>query len=130
MLLDLSCRKTKNSRIKNLSPKIRREKGCDMAAFKSREELIAAEKGLKEAIEKKHGKTAEELCWEREKRVNDAIQLKEPDRVPVVRIGSIGCRFGFKSLLSSSPHYGLKVSQKAAQILLLYSDRNAYKVNL
>ncbi len=34
-------------------------------------------------------KSPEELYLEREKRVNDAIQLKEPDRVPVMSL------FGF-----------------------------------
>jgi len=34
-------------------------------------------------IEKKHGKSVEQLYTEREKRVTDAVNLKEPDRVPV-----------------------------------------------
>ncbi len=55
-----------------------------MATVTSREELIEGEKRLKGEIEKKHGKTVEELYQEREKRVYDAIQMKEPDRVPVV----------------------------------------------
>src|SRR5512134_2045949 len=38
---------------------------------------------LKQEIEKKHGKTTEELYQEREKRVMDAIALKTPDRVPL-----------------------------------------------
>ena len=41
------------------------------------------EKKLRDEIEKKHGKTPEELYEEREKRVRDAIVLREPDRVPV-----------------------------------------------
>ncbi len=41
------------------------------------------EKRLREEIEKKHGKTPEELYEEREKRVRDAIEHREPDRVPV-----------------------------------------------
>ena len=66
-----------------------------MAAFKSREELIDAAKGLKEAIEKKHGKTVEELCRERKRRVHDAMRLKEPDRVPVVfwDVPMLACRY-------------------------------------
>ncbi len=40
-------------------------------------------KELKEGIEKKHGKTTEELVKEREKRMYDAIELRIPDRVPV-----------------------------------------------
>jgi hypothetical protein len=34
-------------------------------------------------------KTVEDLLREREKRVNDAIALKQPDRIPVI------CLFGF-----------------------------------
>jgi hypothetical protein len=41
------------------------------------------EKQIRDKIEKKHGKTPEELYEEREKRVRDAIALREPDRVPV-----------------------------------------------
>lgn len=37
---------------------------------------------LKEQIEKRTGKTAEQLYEEREKRVKDVIELREPDRVP------------------------------------------------
>ena len=44
-------------------------------------------KEQREAIEKKAGKPVEELYEEREKRVRDAIQLKEPDRVPFVMVG-------------------------------------------
>lgn len=40
-------------------------------------------KRLREQVQQKHGKTPEELFEEREKRVRDAIELKEPDRVPV-----------------------------------------------
>ncbi len=38
---------------------------------------------LRATIEKKTGKTPEQLYEEREKRVREAIQLKQPDRVPV-----------------------------------------------
>jgi hypothetical protein len=38
---------------------------------------------LRDAIEKRTGKTPEQLYDEREKRVRDAIQLRVPDRVPV-----------------------------------------------
>ena len=43
-----------------------------------------ADKKLKDDIEKKAGKSVEELYEEREKRVRDAISLRESDRVPVV----------------------------------------------
>lgn len=38
---------------------------------------------LREEVERKTGKTPEELYDEREKRVRDAIELREPDRVPL-----------------------------------------------
>ena len=38
---------------------------------------------LREEIERNTGKTPEQLYEEREKRVRDAIELKEPDRVPL-----------------------------------------------
>jgi len=42
----------------------------------------------RESIQEMTGKTPEELYEEREKRLRDAIQLKEPDRVPWVMIGA------------------------------------------
>ncbi|MFC2010379.1 uroporphyrinogen decarboxylase family protein [Chloroflexota bacterium] len=51
-------------------------------------------KQLKNEIEKKHGKTTEELREEREKRVNDAIELRVPDRVPVtMQTGVFAARY-------------------------------------
>jgi len=41
------------------------------------------EKRLIDAIEKKHGKSVDQLRSERDKRIRDASELKEPDRVPV-----------------------------------------------
>jgi len=39
---------------------------------------------LKDEIERKTGKTTEQLYEEREKRVRDAIEVKEPDRIPLM----------------------------------------------
>jgi hypothetical protein len=66
-----------------------------MATVKSREQLIEEEKRMKEEIEKRHGKTVEELYQEREKRISDATQLKVPDRVPVVffDVPLLACRY-------------------------------------
>jgi hypothetical protein len=51
-------------------------------------------KRLREEIEKKHGKSAEQLCEEREKRINDAIELRVPDRVPVtIQTGVFSARY-------------------------------------
>ena len=38
---------------------------------------------IKEEIERRTGKTTEQLYEEREKRTRDAIELREPDRVPI-----------------------------------------------
>jgi hypothetical protein len=72
-----------------------RGKRCEMAVFMPREDLIQEEKRLKEEIEKRHGKTTAELYREREKRTSDAIQMKVPDRVPVVfwDVPLLACRY-------------------------------------
>jgi hypothetical protein len=41
------------------------------------------QKRLRDQVEKKHGKSPEQVYEEREKRTRDAIALKQPDRVPV-----------------------------------------------
>src|SRR3990172_2978108 len=41
-------------------------------------------KGLMEGVARKSGKTPEQLCQERQQRLWDAIELRKPDRVPVV----------------------------------------------
>ena len=41
------------------------------------------QKKIKSEIEQRHGKSAEQLCKEREKRAGDATELKVPDRVPL-----------------------------------------------
>ncbi len=55
---------------------------------KTRKEIQAEDRKLRDEIEKKHGKPVEELYREREKRLWDAITLKVPDRVPVLFGGS------------------------------------------
>jgi hypothetical protein len=65
---------------------------------------------LRQEIEKKHGKTVEELHEEREKRVNDAIELRVPDRVPVtIQTGVFAARYA-----------GIPVSS-------MYYDHDAYR---
>jgi len=49
---------------------------------------------MREEIEKKTGKTPDQLYEEREKRVRDAIELKEPDRVPLWFIAEPNSRLG------------------------------------
>ncbi len=48
----------------------------------SEEQYTGEQQRLRAEIEKKHGKTLEQLYEEREKRIRDAIELSEPDRVP------------------------------------------------
>ena len=55
---------------------------------RSRQEILVDDGKLREEIQKKHGKSVEELYHEREKRLYDAITLKVPDRVPVVFCGT------------------------------------------
>ncbi len=51
-------------------------------------------KKIRDQIEKKHGKSTEALCAEREKRVSDAMTLKVPDRVPVtIQTGVFAARY-------------------------------------
>lgn len=67
-------------------------------------------KRLKDEIEKKHGKTVEQLYDERDKRVRDAIELRQPDRVPVTLITG----------LFAARYAGLKASA-------MYYDHVAYR---
>ncbi len=54
-----------------------------MSTKRSREkDLQKREVSLREQIEKRHDKTVEQLYQERDKRVNDAVELKIPDRIP------------------------------------------------
>lgn len=69
-------------------------------------------KQLKEEIEKKHGKTTEQLLLEREKRVSDAIELRVPDRVPVtMQTGVFAARYA--GLPLSSMYYDHPAYQEA-----------------
>ncbi len=67
-------------------------------------------KKLKDEIEKRHGKSVEQLLDEREKRVRDAIELRIPDRVPVtIQTGVFSARYA-----------GIPLSA-------MYYDHNAYR---
>ncbi len=50
----------------------------------TRKSILEEDRKLKDEVEKRNGKTVEELYAERQKRVMDAVQGKVPDRVPVV----------------------------------------------
>lgn len=69
---------------------------------------------LREEVEKRHGKSAQQLCEEREKRIEDAIALREPDRVPVV-IGTGNFAARYLGIPFSSAYYDIETF-KAANI--------------
>jgi hypothetical protein len=52
-------------------------------AEENQKQYYEEQKRIKAEIEKKYGKTAEQLYEEREKRIQDAIALKEQDRIPL-----------------------------------------------
>jgi hypothetical protein len=66
-----------------------------MATDRSKVRLLEENRRLTEQIEKKHGKSVEELREERGRRIRDAIELRVPDRVPVVLgTGVFAARYG------------------------------------
>lgn len=73
---------------------------------------------LVDEIQKKHGKTIEELILEREKRVRDALELKVPDRVPVtVGTGTFAARYA--GLKASAEYYDMPAYWEACKKMLL-----------
>lgn len=89
-----------------------------MATIRSREESQSEEKKLIAEIEKKHGKTVQQLCAERDKRMTDAIQLRVPDRVPVaMNAGVFAARYA--GLTASSQYYNLAAYREACKKALL-----------
>lgn len=69
-------------------------------------------------IEQRHGKSAGQLAAEREKRIRDAIELREPDRVPVtLGTGVFAARLG--GLKASSMYYDLPAYREASKKMLL-----------
>jgi hypothetical protein len=70
------------------------KEGNGMAATGVTAKLRQKIKRLKGEIEKRNGKTVEQLRVEREKRMNDAMMLRMPDRVPVtIQTGVFACRY-------------------------------------
>ncbi len=91
-----------------------------MTEFRSREQLIKEAKTLKATIEARNGKTTEDLFHEREKRILDAMQLKEPDRVPVFLwdVPLLACRYA--GLPYSAAYYDAPAWRAA--FLKLFAD--------
>jgi uroporphyrinogen-III decarboxylase len=81
----------------------------------SREEK---EKLLREKIEKKHGKSVEKLYKEREKRISEAVELKEPDRVPV-NLGTGVFAARYRGLTASAIYYNQNAYRDACEKMIL-----------
>lgn len=76
-------------------------------------------------------KTPEELCQEREKRVNDAVQLNEPDRVPIVPMfGYFPAFYKGLSIQESMYDYGKMKSAWIAVIQEFEPDLAENPVNI
>ena len=98
-----------------------------MAAAKSREEILLENQRLREEIEKKHGKTPEQLYQEREKRLFDAVQMKVPDRVPVVFGGTFfPCKYA--GIPYSAAYYDAEAWKYAYRKVLLDFEPDGYGV--
>lgn len=79
----------------------------------------------RDEIEKRTGKTPEQLYEEREKRIIDTINLKEPDRVPVLmRLGYFPLRYA--GLTQSVAFYQPQVHKQAVMKTLLDFEPDAY----
>lgn len=89
-----------------------------MATVRSKEQLQEEEKRLIAEIEKKHGKSVQQLYDEREKRVRDAIELKIPDRVPVL-VGGGAFSARYAGLTSSAQYYDQVAYMEACKKTML-----------
>lgn len=81
-----------------------------------------------EIMEEKTDKTPEELYQEREKRVRDAIQLKEPDRVPVL----IGCAYfpaRYAGVPSSAAYYDAAAWKEAVKKTISELQPDLYRAS-
>ncbi|MFC2038787.1 uroporphyrinogen decarboxylase family protein [Chloroflexota bacterium] len=80
---------------------------------------------LIDAIQKKHGKSVEELRSEREKRLWDAIELKVPDRVPVIFGGTFfACKHA--GIPYSAAYYDHPAWKKAFKEMIVDMDPDSY----
>ncbi len=88
----------------------------------------AVVKRARDEIEKRSGKTPEELYAEREKRLADVIALKVPDRVPVlVRFGRFPLRYA--GLPQSAMFYNPAAYQESLIRCLVEFDPDAFQGN-
>ncbi len=96
-----------------------------MAIEKKQQEIRAENQRYREEIERKHNKTPEQLYQEREKRILDAIQLKVPDRVPVIFGGTFfACKY--VGLPYSAAYYDAPAWKNAYKKMMLELEPDAY----
>jgi uroporphyrinogen-III decarboxylase len=96
-----------------------------MATGKSEKRISKENQKLREEIEKKHGKTPEQLYQEREKRLYDAVQLKVPDRVPVIFGGTFfACKYA--GLPYSAAYYDPVAWKRAYKKMMMDLEPDAY----
>jgi hypothetical protein len=87
--------------------------------------ISAADQELMDAIQKKHGKSTEELRREREKRIWDAVELRVPDRVPVIFGGTFfACKYA--GIPYSAAYYDTVAWKNAFKKMIVEMDPDAY----
>lgn len=97
-----------------------------MATVRTKEQFSDENERLRDEIEKKQGKTPEQLYDERERRIRDAIQLREPDRVPVgLSIGNFVSRH--TGINNAAAFYDQVAWREAARKVFLDFEPDFYK---
>lgn len=96
-----------------------------MPTAKTGKAIEAENKKIRDQIEKKTGKTPEQLFKEREKRLYDAVQLKVPDRVPVIWGGTFfPCKWA--GIPYSAAYYDAPAWKRAYLQMLLDLEPDAF----
>jgi uroporphyrinogen-III decarboxylase len=87
--------------------------------------MSAEDQRLVDAIQKKHGKSAEEIRRDREKRLWDAVELRVPDRVPVIFGGTFfACKYA--GIPYSAAYYDTLGWKNAFKKMIVDMDPDAY----
>jgi uroporphyrinogen-III decarboxylase len=87
--------------------------------------ISSEDQQLIDAIQKKHGKSIEELRQEREKRLWDAVELKVPDRVPVIFGGTFfACKYA--GIPYSAAYYDTVAWKNAFKKMIVDMDPDSY----
>lgn len=84
---------------------------------------------LKRKIEQKAGKTTEQLYEEREQRLRDAIQLRQPDRVPV-RLENHAFPSRYCNVPIAAMYYDPRVWKEAVRKTILDFEPDLYQTNI